>query len=415
MSAPDRASPGSPRVVLVTDTLADVNGVSRFIRSVAERARARGHELHVVTSTPLECPAAPNIHNVPPRYARAMPRYPQLRLSFPHGARMRALLRELRPDAVHVSTPGPVGAAGRRAALRAGLPLLGTYHTDFPAYVEHLLPVPGARALCTTTMARFYRPFARVFTRSIEYGEIVAGLGVPRARIVRLLPGIDTSAFSPRFRDASGALWNGHPSVRPGAVKALYVGRVSVEKNLPLLTRAWPAARDAARARGVDAQLLIVGDGPYRAEMERALGAGGPEARDASAAFLGFRHGPELSAIYASCDLFLFPSKTDTLGQVVMEAQSAGLPVVVTDRGGPAGVVDAGSTGLVIPADPPATEPERWSCAIVELLTDAERRRQMGAAAHAKIAPLTIDESFEHFWSEHVAAARELRAGERGA
>src|SRR5690606_6677947 len=118
--------------------------------------------------------------------------------------------------------------------------------------------------------------------------------------------------------------------------------RVSVEKNLPLLARAWPRARRLAAARGIEAELIVVGDGPHREEMAAALCG-------ERAHFLGFRRGMELSRLYASSDLFIFPSVTDTLGQVVLEAQASGLSALVSDRGGPREVVADGVSGLVIP------------------------------------------------------------------
>ncbi len=386
------------RVCLFTDTLADVNGVSRFIRSVAEQALARDIDLHAITSTRLDCPSRPNIHNPRPALSRPMPGYPQLEIVAPPTRRLHDLADRLRPDVVHVSTPGPVGLAGRRWARKRGVPLVGTYHTDFPAYIDHLFDDPTLTWACSLAMRWFYRPFSRIFTRSAEYGRALGRMGIGEDRVVRLLPGIDTGAFHARFRDETGAVWAQCPGVRPSSVKVLYVGRVSVEKNLPMLTRVWPRAQDEARGRGLDTQLLVVGDGPYREQMQCALAAAGADAR-----FLGFRHGRELSTIYASCDLFVFPSTTDTLGQVVMEAQSAGLPVLVTDRGGPAEVVDDGRTGFVLPADPAATD--RWTQALVRLIENPELRREMGRAAHEKVQPMSIAHSFTHFWGVHEQVA----------
>lgn len=396
-AAPDSAS---TRVCLFTDTLGDVNGVSRFIRNVAEQAWKtwpsdpdRRCELHAITSTRFECPAQPNIHNLRPRYTRPMPGYATLDVVVPDSGALMRLADRLRPTVVHVSTPGPVGYVGRRYALKRGLPIVGTYHTDFPAYIDHLFNDAALSWVCTQSMRHFYRPFTAVFSRSDDYARALVNLGVAEDRIHRLLPGIDTDTFTTRYRDPSGAIWRNIDGVRPASVKALYVGRVSVEKNLPLLTRLWPQVRAAAAAQGVDTQLLIVGDGPYRAPMTEAL-------RDHDTVFLGFRFGVELSTIYASSDLFVFPSTTDTLGQVVMESQAAGLPVVVTDQGGPSEVVDDGVTGLVLPVAGAGAE-ARWVRELVRLITNAGLRARMGAAGAAKIAPMSIRHSFEHFWSVH--------------
>lgn len=385
------------RLLLFTDTLNDVNGVSRFIRNVGDQAAATGRDLHIITSTRLPTPPDGErefIHNIPPRYARPMPGYPQLELAIPRRGQMLRAAERLRPDVVHVSTPGPIGTLGRRFAAIHGLPLIGTYHTDFPAYIDHLFDEPVFTWLCSAHMSWFYRRFSRIFTRSMDYATSMQQLGIASDRIVKLLPGIDTDVFHARYRDDTGAIWRklAPLGIREHSVKALYVGRISVEKNLPMLSKVWPAARAACRDRGIDAQLLVVGDGPYRATMQRDLAAH-------DAVFLGFRHGEELSTIYASSNLFLFPSTTDTLGQVVMESQSVGLPVIVTDQGGPSEVVDDLSTGFVLPATPAAHN--RWADTIAQLICDPELRHRMGEAGKAKMAPMTIRHSFEHFWQVH--------------
>jgi glycosyltransferase involved in cell wall biosynthesis len=395
------------RLCLFTDTLGDVNGVSRFIRGVADQSLAHGRDLHAITSTRFACPVQPNIHNLKPRYARPMPGYPQLELVVPPRRDLDALADRLQPDVVHISTPGPVGAAGRRWARKHGVPLVGTYHTDFPAYIEHLFDEPAYTWTCTQAMMWFYGPFARLFTRSADYGQALVRLGFSGERVVRLLPGIDTDTFHTRHRDVRGAVWSGCEGVRPASVKVLYVGRVSVEKNLPMLTRIWPQVASACRAKGLDIQLLVVGDGPYREKMRAELESAGPAA---DVRFLGFRHGLELSTIYATSDLFIFPSTTDTLGQVVMEAQSAGLPVLVTDQGGPSEVVDEGSTGFVLPADGSGPTAGRWVQTLVRLIENPDLRRTMGAAGHAKIQPMSIRHSFQHFWDVHEQVAAETNA-----
>ena len=383
------------RVCLFTDTLGDVNGVSRFIRNIAEQSLRFDRQFHAITSTRFACPDQPNIHNVRPLYARPMPKYEQLELAIPARRALFELADSLKPDAVHVSTPGPVGLAGRAYALKRGLPLLGTYHTDFPAYIAHLFDDDAFTWICTQVMKWFYRPFDRVFTRSDDYARSVAALGVPADHIPRILPGIDTDTFHARFRDPS--IWD-RLGVPPGP-KALYVGRVSVEKNLPLLTRVWKSVAGSWNEPTPPPVLVVVGDGPYRAPMQAELAG-------ATTAFLGFRHAEELSTIYASSDFFIFPSTTDTLGQVVMEAQSAGLPVIVTNQGGPSEVVNDQShpdqTGFVLDPD----NADAWRRTIIQLAADEPLRRTLGERANLKIQPMNIRHSFEHFWRIHEEAAR---------
>ncbi len=389
----------APRVCLFTDTLADVNGVARFIRNLAERAGEAGRDLHVLTSQRLECPDRPNVHNIKPRFARPMPAYETLDIVIANAPALWRRADELQPDAVHLSTPGPVGIAGLRYARKRKLPILGTYHTDFPAYVDHLLDTDAATYVTRKTMHWFYKPFKRIFSRSADYADSLVASGIPRERLVRLLPGIRTETFHRRHRDTS--IWHaeGGYGMSPTSKKLLYVGRVSVEKNLPFLVKVYKALQTRAQDEGVEVELAIVGDGPYRARMTEEL-AGVP------VTFLGFRHGDELSRIYASSDVFVFPSTTDTLGQVVMESQSCAVPVVVTDQGGPSEVVDHDETGFVLSVENTAL----WVDHLMELLTDEGRRTRMGDTGFAKIQPMTFAHSFEHFWNVHVEVINEHRS-----
>ncbi len=371
-----------PRIALFTDTLADINGVARFVQAIA----AHAPDIHILTSTRRAVPIAPNIHNLPPLLACQMPGYAMLDLAIPRAGALAACAAALRPDAVHISTPGPVGLAGRRFALRHGLPLIGTYHTDFPAYVDHLLDDAAITGVAAGAMRHFYAPFDRVLVRSSGVASRVAAMNIDPDRIVALQPGIDTDRFHPRHCDH--LIWAAFPGIRAASIKVLYVGRVSVEKNLPMLARVWPRLHAVAHARGFNTQLIIIGDGPYRAAMQRELAAHDTH-------FLGFRHAAEFSILYASSDLFLFPSLTDTLGQAVMEAQASGLPAIVTDQGGPCEIVAHDRTGLVL------GEADDWCAAALALIADAPRRARMGAAARERLAPMTIARSVQHFIALH--------------
>lgn len=379
------------RLVLCTDTFNDINGVCRFIRHVARHHHAKARRFTVITSTrippPPGEPMGPNIINLPPLWARPMPGYPQLDIVLPPLLNIINTIKALNPDVIHLSTPGPVGWAGWFAARLLKRPLVGVYHTDFPAYIEKLFSDEGLTTLTTATMRAFYRRFATVLCRSDEYRAALRTLGVDPQRVQTLQPGVDTNAFSPRFRNLS--VWTSL-GLRPGSIKVLSVGRISVEKNLPFLTQVWKALRPRFASRNIDAQLVVIGDGPYRATMQREL-------QGCEAHFLGFRFGSELATLYASSNLFVFPSLTDTLGQVAMESQASGLPVLVSDEGGPQAVVQRGVTGLVLPG----SNLSRWVSAIEELCRDEAKLHAMGRASHQAMQRMSIEESFEDFWRVH--------------
>jgi glycosyltransferase involved in cell wall biosynthesis len=255
------------RVTLFTDTLGDINGVSRFIRNMAQAADRTGRDLHVITSTRFPTPHWPNVFNFEPVVAGTVPRYENLEVCLPPRRAIRQHLERFPPDVVHVSTPGPVGLVGRGAARRLGVPLLGVYHTDFPAYVDGLFDDAALTWTTAAFMRWFYKPFAAVFTRSADYVESLVRLGMAREQVLPLLAGVDTAAFDARYRDQR--VWERFPGVDPLSVRVLYVGRVSVEKNLPFLAGVWGLVRGALEGSGRSAELIVVGDGPYRAAMEK--------------------------------------------------------------------------------------------------------------------------------------------------
>lgn len=404
-SPPPPARP--TRVLKFTDTFADINGVCRFIQNIAASAHDTGRDLTVFTSTrmpmPPVCARIDNVVNFEPIYARKMPGYDTLDLAIPPVITMLRAAEAFDPDVIHISTPGPVGTVGMIAAKLMRRPIVGVYHTDFPAYIDELFHSRLCSRACRAYMGLFYRQFCAVFSRSADYADRLRSLGISPGRIERLEAGYDNTQFDSALRDTG--VWAQH-GIAAGSVKAVFCGRVSTEKNLPLLVRIWPEVRRRVRRAGGDIDLIIIGDGPYRPDMEKALAGHG-------AHFLGFRHGTQLATLYASCDLFVFPSTTDTLGQVVMEAQGSGLPVIITDQGGPKEIVRTQHDAS--PSTPPTAimlgvhDQNAWIDAIVELSTDDPRRQRMGAAGVELMKQHTFEASFEHYWQVHQAAHQQRR------
>ncbi len=380
------------RLMLFTDTLGDVNGVSRFIRNMGHESIAAGQEMLIATSTRFEIPPEDCFFNCRPKFAMKMPKYAELDFVIPNKTDLVRRAEEFAPDVVHVSTPGGVGKVGRDFAKKRGIPIAGVYHTDFPAYLEHLFNEEMYGTITAQYMKFFYKPFELILSRSEQYMESLEKLNFSRDRMAKLEPGIKLDDFDASHRDESA--WDEYGLPRD-SVKVLYVGRISTEKNLPVLTEIWPKVRERARAADVDARLVVIGGGPYLTEMQSALGGHGT-------VFPGFKHGTELAKLYASADMFVFPSLTDTLGQVVLESQASGIPVIVADQGGPKEVVDDGATGLVLPGSRPAA----WVDAVSDLVIDHDRRKAMGAAGVAYSKNFSISASFEKFWAAHEALVK---------
>lgn len=383
-----------------TDTFADINGVCRFIQNIAQSAHTQHRDLTVFTSTRMALPEVvneiDNVVNFAPIFAMKMPGYETLDLAIPPLIAMLRAADEFNPDVIHISTPGAVGTVGMIAAKLMRVPIVGVYHTDFPAYIDELFENRFASWMCRSVMSGFYRQFKYVFSRSADYADRLVELGLKREQLVRLRAGYDDTKFDAALRDVK--IWNQY-HINPNSIKAVFCGRVSTEKNLPMLVQIWPEVRQRVRDAGKDIELIIVGDGPYRTTMEKQLENQGTH-------FLGFKGGVELATIYASCDFFVFPSTTDTLGQVVMESQASGLPVIVTDQGGPKEIVDdqssASPTAFVLAYDDRAT----WIDTIVELALNDELRTSMGRNGIRAMSSYTFDASFTHYWKVHESAQR---------
>jgi glycosyltransferase involved in cell wall biosynthesis len=370
------------RVGLFTDTFDEVNGVARFVRDLATQASRQGRHLVVHTCCEQPASAEPFRKNFRPLLSRALPMYAGQPVVLPPLAEVMEWADRQQFDAIYVDTPGPMGLVGWLVARMLRVPVLGTWHTDFPAYVEAFTGDHRLGAATTAYCRWFYAQLAAVFCRTRQSQDAVAGsIGVGRDRLARAPAGVDDAVFNPRHRDPD--VWHAYGVGEPN--RLMYCGRLSVEKNLPLLVETFC---QLCRRRD-DVALVLAGDGPYRAEAERRL-AGLP------AYFLGFRNDAQLAPLYASSDLFVFPSRTDTLGQVIVEAQACGLPVLVSDAGGPAEVMDHNVTGLVIPQD----TPDAWASAVDELLSDEPRRQRMARTAPQRMNRFALDKTFDAFWDE---------------
>jgi glycosyltransferase involved in cell wall biosynthesis len=281
-----------------------------------------------------------------------------------------------------------MGLCGWLVAKMLRVPMVCTYHTDFPAYVDKLARDHRVTNGTIAYMKWFYGQAARVFARSRAYRFKISDLGVSEDRIAAITPAVDTTKFNPSRRDEG--VWARYNVKEPH--RLLYAGRVSVEKNLPLLADAFSILCGKRR----DTALIIAGEGPHLAEMKQKLA-------HLPAYFVGVQDDASLARLYASADLLVFPSRTDTLGQVVMEAQACGLPAVVSNDGGPREIVADDETGVVLDSNSAA----RWAAALGELLDDPHRRERMRELAAQRASRSTLADTFESFWSAHLTACEE--------
>lgn len=283
------------RIALVTDAWTpQVNGVVRTLQSVTGVLRGWGHDVTVISPD--------QFHSMP------CPSYPEIRLALTRPGMVSAKLAALQPDAVHIATEGPLGLAARRHCLTRDVPFTTAYHTQFPDYLAQRTRLPAAAFW--PYIRWFHRPSAGIMVATETIREQLRGQGLAQVR--HWSRGVDLADFSPLIQPPG--LFLGLP--RP---IQLYVGRVSVEKNIEAFLR---AAHPGSK--------VVVGDGPARARLEADF----PEAH-----FLGKQTGADLAACYAGADVFVFPSRTDTFGLVMIEALACGTPVAAYPVPGPLDIV----------------------------------------------------------------------------
>jgi glycosyltransferase involved in cell wall biosynthesis len=365
-----------------TDTLEDVNGVANTIRKMTAAGVSAGKDIVVVTSREEITPGSIPIKNFQPIGEFELPEYELQKLSFPPVLQIVDYIQREKFTEVIISTPGPVGLVALMAAKTLGLRTSGIYHTDFPQYVGILTDDRQLETLTWVYMHWFYSQMDLIYVNSEHYRRCWIDRGIPAEKIKILPRGLDTSLFHPArrtgdFRERFGAR-NGEPVL-------LYVGRISKEKDLDVIA----AAYRKVRKRHPSTRLAFVGDGPYLRELRDSL----PEA-----VFTGYLSGGDLAKAFASADIFVFPSTTDTFGNVVLEAMASGLPAIVSDTGGPRELVKNGVTGYVTRS----LDVEDFSIATERLVADPALREIMRKNARAAVQDRDWSEAFAQFWSNSL-------------
>lgn len=370
-------------IAMVTETYPpEVNGVARTVALMAEGLCARAHTVQLIRPR----------QNLTDRAQRAtgyeellrpgipIPRYTQLKMGLPSGRALAQAWRERRPDIVHIATEGPLGWSALNAARRLGLPVATDFHTNFHAYSRHY----GVAWLARPVAAILRRFHNRADCTMVPTGEMAADLGrmgFERLRVVGR--GVNAGTFSPERRRAElRARWGAGEH----DVVALCVSRFAPEKNFPLVLEAYEAMRRAEPAT----RLVLVGDGP----LEEAL-----RAANTGSVIAGRLVNGELSAHYASADVFLFPSLSETFGNVTLEAMASGLAVVAYRTAAARQHIEDGVSGLL--AEP--GDRAGFIAHAVSLARDPQLARELGRAARAAAAPV----SWERITADFEAVLQE--------
>lgn len=346
------------RIAYFTESLLPlVDGVSLTLGHLFDDLVERGVEFRIYSPfvPPPDVAWSDRVRKLP---SVSFPLYTDYRLSIPWGQGLTKELDAWDPDLVHVVSPTPTAGWARRYARRRGIPVVATFHTHFVSYFRYY-GFGAIQRFGWWLLRRVYRRCRTIFTPSRAIADELRSQGIGPVRIWSR--GVDTELYSPAWRDPTLRASVGADDDVP---LVLMVSRLVKEKDLLDLP---PMARSLEK-RGHEFRLVLVGDGPLRARLEEQL----PDA-----VFVGYQSGEALSRWYASADIFVFPSTTETFGNVVQEALASGVPAVVVDRGGPQTVIEPGVTGLVARANDPLDLAEK----VGRLLADPALRQRMAAAA----------------------------------
>ncbi len=382
--APERRDDGErPRVAILADGIGSMHGVTRTIEEIRQRG-VPGFEIEVVGTDPEVDRRLPAVAEID------VPFYPGLRIGVPSLPAAVQTLSNLGGggyDAIHVCSPGPAGIAGALLARALGLPLLGSYHTELTAYAQLRSGQQRVADAMAVTVSTFYNACDIVLSPSPAADGALAAIGMPPQRVLRWDRGVDTQRFDPALRERS---------LLPGEINVLYSGRITREKGAELLGDAFLLAR----ARDPRLHLVLAGGGPEEDRLRERLGD--------AATFLGWLEGSELARAYASADIFLFPSATDTFGQVILEAQASGLPVIALAEGGPLSLIENRLSGLLCEAGAsPLAE------AVLELAGSPLLREHLARAALRSVRGRTWERTLERLSDGYrrALAGRDGHAG----
>lgn len=373
------------RVAMVTETFPpEVNGVARTVGLMVEGLRQRGHAVQLVRPRQHARDAAAQDKDFEEllRPGLPIPRYTQLKMGLPGARALLRAWRTWRPHVVHIATEGPLGWSALSAANKLGLPVVTDFHTNFHAYSRDY-GIAWLKRPITGYLRRFHNRAGSTLVPTQELAGQLAGLGFERLRIVGR--GVDPEVFSPARRSAE---LRAHWGAGEDTPVALCVSRFAREKNFPLVIEAYLAMR---RLRP-DTKLVLVGDGPLSGEL-RSAGVG--------CVIAGRLVNGALSAHYASADVFLFPSITETFGNVTLEAMASGLGVVAYDYAAARAHLEHDRSALLAPFDDRAA----FIAQAERLAREPQLARRLGRAARELARNLTWTHIVREFEAALVEAS----------
>jgi glycosyltransferase involved in cell wall biosynthesis len=373
------------RVTLVSETYSpQVNGVSRTLSQLVRLLEAEGDLVQLIHPDYGERPRRAGSVTV---RSMTVPFYRELHLPLPPFGKVRAAIDAFEPQIIHIATEATLGLAVLKHARGRGIPLVTSFHTNFDQYTEHYR-IGWLSGVIWRYLRWFHNEGLETYVPSRATMSILARRGFER--MVLWPRGVDSTLF--RVGRAGREKVRAELGFEPGHVVVGHVSRLAAEKNVAYLGAALERLEEDCPEK---VRVLVVGNGPARDELAAQLG---PRAR-----FVGYRSGEDLADHYAACDVFAFASKTETFGNVILEAMASGLPVVAVRAGGPGDTVRPGQTGLLVePTDPPRT----MARALGALVEDDAERRRMGANARAYAESLAWNEIMRDLRRRYLRLSR---------
>ncbi len=353
---------GPLRVALFTGSYNYIrDGVALTLNRLVAYLMRQGVEVEVFAPVGPR-PALAHEGSLNPAPSIGVPLRPEYRLALGLPRASRAKLLAFAPEVVHLATPDLLGYAALRLAQARGWPIVGSYHTRYDTYLSYY-HLGLLKPLADRGVRAFYNACTEVLAPSPSMVEALAADGVT-APLKMWSRGVDTERFDPARRSET---WRAAHGIAPDDIAVAFVSRLVKEKRID----DYADVLDRLTALGGRARALVVGDGPEREALQRRLPRG---------VFTGFLTGEELAIAYASADIFLFPSDTETFGSVTLEAMASGLPAVCADATGSSSLVEADKTGFLAPVG----DVGRLQTAVARLVDDPSLRRRMGEAARAR-------------------------------
>ncbi|TVR57244.1 MAG: glycosyltransferase [Spirochaetaceae bacterium] len=373
-----RAADSPLKVLWFTDTIDDLNGVSVTLSRIAELADEQHRPIKIVASLgKLKKANSAGFINLKPLTEFPLPYYESMKLRIPSFLSALKTVFDEEPDVIYLSSPGPIGLLGLALGKLTQTRTIGVYHTDFSKEVDEISDDDAAGNLIESYLSWFFRNVDEIRVPTQEYITILSERGYDASRMSLFRRGLDTKLFSPGAK-ADDSIADVEKKGRKSGFSLVYTGRISKDKNLDLLIRAY----DIVRSRGHAVNLTITGDGPYLDKLiKKTRGIRG-------LLFTGRLKNAVLPGLLASADLFVFPSNTDTFGMSVLEAQACGVPCLVSIDGGPKEIVIDGLTGFHEAAVDPAVWADRIERIIDWHSTDPDGYVAMRNAARQNVVAL---------------------------